>query len=196
MKKLLLIIFIALLQSCSLLHYFTVSEKKNEEMSEINTFLINKGFDTINSFKINPFYIDSLSIKKFALNTYKLKSGATASPVQLRIYNNNGEFLYGWEQCFGDLNKLGILDSLPFKNVKYLPVNMQLSFENDISIIENISDFKKVLVNQNKICDYTIIVYWTIWAGWYSESTLKEIYKYINHYDETTFLIVKINTSY
>jgi hypothetical protein len=65
---------------------------------------------------MNPAYFDSLSTAKFAINTYKLINKVPASPVQIRMYNNNGQFLYGWEQCFGDLKKLGILDILPFKN--------------------------------------------------------------------------------
>lgn len=197
MKKLILLSMIILfLQSCSLLHFFSVSEKNNEQIEEINSYLLNLSVDTTYSFKINPLYVDSLSTQKFAINTYKLKNKVPASPVQLRMYNNKGEFLFGWEQCFGDLQRLGILDSLPFKNIEHLPINRQLSFDNDLEIINNTNDYKELLIKQNKIYDFTIIVYWTIWTGWYSKSTFKQINEYLKKHPDYTFLIIKINTSY
>jgi hypothetical protein len=186
---------IALLQSCSLFHFLSTSDKKEETPEEMNTFLIKYSIDTTNSFKINPAYLDSLSNPKFAINTYKLNKKVKASPVQIRMYNNRGQFLYGWEQCFGDLKRLGILDSFPIKKLAHLPVNMKLSFENDIRIIASNDEMKEHLISLNTKYDYTIIVYWAAWTGWYSADSLKSVRKHIIDHPGSSFLWIKINTS-
>ena len=135
------------------------------------------------------------SIEKYALNTYKLKHNGTFSAIQIRLYNTTNGFIYGWEQCFGDLNKLGILKSFPFLERPHLPVNRNLFLSNEIDIID-ISDKEKerLLTTINKF-DYVIIVYWSKWPGWYSKDALKRVNKYVTKHSSENILFLKINIS-
>ncbi len=160
-----------------------------------NLYLNQLGIDTSYSYQLSYDYRDSLSVRKFAINTYKLQYKTSASPVQLRMYNNEGEFIYGWSQCFGSLKRFGILDSVPLKQVSHLPVNMNLSFQNDINLF-NISPLEKEeLHTAIEETDYVIVILWAMWAGWYSKDVLKSVNKYVEKNNETKFLVIKLNVA-
>ncbi len=192
MKKIVLICFIISLSSCDLVHILTVRKMSTESMKESNKFLSKYKIDTTFSYQVYKNCIDSLSVEKYAINTYKLKSGTAASPLQLRMYNNKGVFLNGWEMCFGDINTLGILDSIPFRKVNHLPVNHNLTLSNDLSIV-NIKNIKEL---QQKIekSDYIILLYWAKYGGWFNRDLIKKTEKYIRKFKTHSILLIPINT--
>jgi len=190
-----LIVLLLCGQSCSLIHFLSVSEKSHENLKTINSYLASMSYDTNYSFQIKTDFIDSLSDKKYAINLYKLKYKTKASPVQIRMYNTEGTFIYGWEQCFGNIKKLHILDSIPFKQSYWLPVNKNLSFQQDIELFDiNIYE-KNRLLEVIRNYDYVIIVFWAKWAGWYSKNILKRVKNYVNKYYDKKILIITLNTS-
>jgi len=190
-----MLISVSILQSCSLIHLLSTTEKKYDSDLRISSFLEKASIDTNFSYRLNANYVDSLSILKYALNTYKLKSGAQASPLQIRLYDKNGNFIYGWEQCFGDLNKFNLLDSLPFNQKKHLHVNLNLSFYNDVNIFDISYTEKEILLKEIRNYDYTIVVFWASWTGWYSKNALISVKKYIEDNPDYKILFIKLNTT-
>jgi len=177
-----------------LIHLFSVKEKTSENMNESNKILSKFNFDTLFSYQLCGNCIDSLSVEKYAINTYKLKTKDGASPLELRMYNNNGQFINGWEMCFGDIHKLGILDSIPFKRVNHLPINYNLSLSTDLSIV-NIPN-RELLHKEIQKSDYIIILYWAKWAGWFNRDVIRETQKYLKkNRKRYSILLIAVNTA-
>lgn len=194
MKKILIGCCVAFLSSCSLIHLLSVDANTSESMSQSNEYLSKHQLDTLFSYQICSNYIDSLSAGNYTINAYKLKIGTAASPLQLRMYNSKGEFLYGWEQCFGDIDKLGVLDSIPFKKVKHLPVNFNLSLNRDLSIV-NIKN-RELLEQEILKHDYIILLYWAKWGGWFNRDLMTKTKKYLRKYNKKhSILFISINTA-
>lgn len=195
MKHLIFIIFLLIFSGCGIVHYLSLTERHDESLAEANIYLTQIGIDTNLSYQISKKSLDSLGNPKFALNLYKLETGAKPSPVQVRMYDNEGRFLYGWEQCFGPLHKFDILDSIPFKHVNYLPVNLNLTLKTDISLFQVNEDQHNALIKKGQDFDYVIIVFWAKWAGWYSKNTLHLIKDYVDKYPNKKILFIKLNTA-
>lgn len=192
-RYLLLFIVSVFFSQCEIVHLATIRKADYEPRSEYNHYLSKHGFDTTYSFQLNSKYFDSISSIKYALNLYKVEHNGKASVSQLRMYDNHGHFIYGYEQCFGDIDFFNVLDSLPFKKEPRLPVNMNLSFEKDLNWI-NLSDIEKHLIlRQNSIYPFTIIAVYALWPGWYSHHTLKRLNDYVNKYGKENFLIIYVN---
>lgn len=181
---------------CSLLHFLTVNDKRPPETHAVyNAFLNNLHIDTTDSFQISGKYYDSLSSTRYALNTYKLKHDGKASPVQIRMYNSKNKLVNGYEQCFGDLSKLGMMDSVPMKKLSWLPVNYDLTLKNDLALLNVSPVCKQTILKECKNYDYTILVFYTKWAGWYSKNTVTMVKHYILQNKKYRFLFIKVNTS-
>lgn len=194
-KKLLFISLAFLFSGCSIIHYFSVSEMRSESLAQAKEYLTRLSIDTNLAFQILPECVDSLSFLKYQIDIYKLEHGTKASPIQLRMYDNNGTFIYGWTQCFGSIERLGLLDSIPLKQRKHLPVNKNLSFYNDLTLF-NINEIEKDKIVKSSVkYDYIIIVFWAEWTGWYSKNLLKNTLKYINKYKEYKIMLLTLNTS-
>ncbi len=183
------------LTGCSIFHLLSVREPQSEEVKEANSSLLRYAIDTSFSFQLSSQYRDSLSEKKYMLNTYKYEKGGKASSVQIRLYTNTGEFIYGWEQCFGNLHKLGILDSLPMKQKSWLPVNKNLSFQQDLHLFNITSQEKEALLRQIGNYDYVMVLFWANWTGWYSKDMLKRVKQYLKEHPEAKILLITLNTA-
>lgn len=173
----------------------SVGEQKPETSKAYNRYLASLGIDTTYSFQIVGAYYDSLSTEKYAVNTYKLKTGAKASPVQLRVYDNKGNLINGYEQCFGNLSKLGILETMPPKQIAHLPVNYKLSLQKDVNLLNADISKKNALLIRSYSVDYTVFVFYAEWAGRYAKEVLKEINTYIQKHSESRFHFIKVNTA-
>lgn len=193
-NKILIIFCGLILSSCSLIHLFSVKERTSEKMDESNKILSKLKIDTLFSYQLYKNCIDSLSVEKYAINTYKLKTKDGASPLQLRMYNNKGKFINGWEMCFGDIHKIGILDSIPFKRVKHLPINYNLSLSSDLSIV-NIPN-RELLQKEIEKSDFIILLYWAKWAGWFNGDVIRETQKYLKkNRKQYSILLIAVNTA-
>jgi hypothetical protein len=172
----------------------SVREQVPESKEEYQKYVNNFGFDTSNSFQLNKYYYDSISLMPYALNLYKLSHQSKASPIQIRVYDSEGIFINGYEQCFGDLNKLGILDSFPLKKIKHLPINFNLSLNKDLHLFTNDSILKSSIMYEATRKRYTFIAFYSLWPGYYTEVTLKRLKQHLNTHNSDVQLIL-VNTS-
>jgi hypothetical protein len=189
------LVLLLVLNSCSLIHFLSFKDQGIETPVAYTKFLLQNGIDTTFSFQLSPEYYDSLSTKKYALNLYKTTHNSHASPIQIRFYSNEGKLLNGWEQCFGEITKFPLLDSVPMKKVSHLPINYDLNLNNDLNLLNISSSKRKLIMVQSKKYDYTIIAMYSIWSGWYSKHALKVVNKYINENGKEKILFIKMNTS-
>ena len=174
----------------------TLHKPSDESVLFMNRYLKKVGTDTLYSYKLSCAHKDSLRIAKHSMNNYKLATGGKASALQIRMYDSLGRFIYGWEQCFGDLQKSHILDSLPFKENKYLLVNKNLSLLNDICLLDISKIEQDVFVKEIQKNEYTILVLWAGWTGWYGRNMFRQINKYLKiHQKNHKILFLKLNTT-
>jgi len=194
-KVIVVVLMISFFYGCDFIHFMTVSEQRSENIVQSKIFLSKLAIDTCYSYQILPAYIDSLSHSRYQIDSYKLKHGTGASPVQLRMYNSSGIFLNGWTNCFGSIKRLGLLDSLPLKQVRHLPLNKEVSFLTDLAMFNINQNEKQRLIENLKNYDFIVVVFWAEWTGWYSKDLLKRVVKYKNNHKESTILLLTLNTS-
>jgi hypothetical protein len=169
----------------------SVSDPKKETVSEYSKFLKELGVTTQYSYQIKSTYTDSLSKSyRFCLNLYKYKKGTNASPVQIRMYNRSGNLVMGWEQCYGDLNYFKLFDSIPLRRISHLPNNYDIKIQNDLCLVniedDNLKELKKYISDH----DFTIILFYSSWAGWYSKDAIKRTLKYVEHNNQIGLLFL------
>ncbi len=193
-KQLTVLICVFFITSCSLIHFLSVKGQKAENRVAYQKYLLKNKYDTSLSFQLlKPFY-DSISILPYTINTYKLKYKTKASPVQIRVYKSDGTFINGYEQCFGDINRIGLLDSFPLKKINHLPINYNLRLESDIRLFSSNKDEQDKLLSICKSKKYVFILFYAEWTGYYSNITLKKLKTHLlNH--ETELILLKVNTS-
>ena len=80
-------------------------ENKNYQIKVLNKWKVESNY----LFSLVSIYIDSMGQSiNHTLDTHMYKWGYY-SPIQFRVYKNNGNFHAGWAYCFGSLNKLQII---------------------------------------------------------------------------------------
>lgn len=159
-------------------------------------YLVSEGIDTFNVYSVEKSHMVLLSDERFAINTYKLKTGTGASAVQIRMYDRDGVFITGWSQCMGSNPRvLGMLDSLPMYSPSFLPINYNLSLYSDLELFD-MDDLEKAnLIEQSEKVDYTIIIFWAEWVGRFTDNAFADVHYYVSKYPEVDFLILKLNTA-
>jgi hypothetical protein len=190
----LLVAFSLMFASCSWIHFLSVREQKPESRKDYQTYLRSYGYDTVHSFQLLKDYYDSISHLPYAINTYKLRFNAKASPIQIRVYDSWGHFVNGYEQCFGELKKTGLLDSFPLKRINHLPLNYNLSLRNDIKLFISDAQEQAMMISKAASSKYTFILFYSMWAGYYSNNTLKLLLEHLSE-ESTNILLIKVNTS-
>jgi hypothetical protein len=176
--------------------FWGIKKESNEPVDFEVKYLTKIGIDTNYVFRLKRQWVDSLSIKKYALNTYKLKTGGRAGAVQIRMYDKTGQFIYGWEQCFGSLNHFDIFTTVPISSkYSYLPINKDLNLWNDLNLFEIDAGTRKLLSTEIQNHSYTIVVYWAAWVGYFSKNTLKEVNSYVKSHKKENILFLKLNTA-
>ena len=171
-----------------------MSDPKNETRKEFNNFLFQLILDTAFSFQINREFYDSLSkSKNYCLNLYKFTRGGNASPVQIRMYNRSGKLIAGWEQCYGELNHFKLFDSVPIRRIAWHPTNYEITLQNDLRMILFDGKNEDRIQHEFDTHDYTIIVCYSIWAGWYSRDAITRIAKYVKSNQNVT--VIYLNTA-
>ena len=193
MKNLIAIILLTIiLFSCSrivgrMLGVNPKVESANEQLNYLNKIEI----DTAYNYNFNSAMEDSISAVKYNLDTFQ-KAGY--SPIQFRMYNNEGDFIGGWASCYGSLKRLQALDSFPlkFNSVKHLPLNYNLTFQQDLNLI----DSKSTLSSENiKNYDVIIIAFWAESMGKFSNDMMVNLNNYVKRNSEKEILFIKVNYS-
>lgn len=191
-----LILILFNLTSCSLLlPFYGVKKKTDENFQDQKKYLKSIGVDTLNLYRLKCDKYDSLGMRKYAINLYKLQFGKDYSPIQFRLYDSTGTLITGWEQCFGNAKYFGYFKNYPMTNKPYLQINYNLNFNNDIKLFDiNQGDIETILTNQKNF-KYTLIIFWASWAGSFNKKNFRNIYRYIDKYGSNNFYILKLNTS-
>ncbi len=138
-------------------------------------------------FDINELYADSIA-SIYDLDTVNKKS---FSPIQYRVYDNNGKCVGGWKICYGSKKRLGILDTIPpvVKGERF-HLNPNLNFQHDIKLIND-----NIRIPSIKDYNYVIIVFWAQSLGILSKDLLKDLENYIKKHSDKRFLLLKVNIS-
>lgn len=183
-----------LLSSCfGYIHIFSVKKMRYEQ--NYNSYLSSLKIDTSQSFQIKETYDDSMSMLPYALDTYKLARGGKASVAEFRMYDSTGKFMTGYAQCWGPVKHFGILDSFPYKEVNWLPMNKELTFQKDVNLFAPNDQIKQQLLDSTKTKRITIVVLYVEWVGWYSENMLKNLGKYLDKYGRENFNVIYVNNT-
>ena len=190
-----IVTMIFIISGCTLLlPFYGVKSPRFESINKQKEILSKYNCDTSNLYFIDTNYYDSLDYnEKYAINTYKLKKGAGASAIQLRMYNSQGAFTSGWSQCFGKADRHRIFDSVPFLNNKDLPVNQKLSLQNDLKMFQVSEEKRKQILSEARNHDYTIVLIWVGYAGVFTKRTLRNLSQYQEENPEHDFFVLKMN---
>lgn len=187
-----------IISSCGFVHFMGTKATVDQSKPEVANYLIENNLDCYDyNLLFKDELIDSLSIKKYALNLWQLEYGTTQSTIQLRIYDSLGKLVNGYAQCYGEFKKLNILSEKPFKTFSHLPTNFDLRFKDDIDLWDiSESDRQEIFVKANEK-KYTLVIYWNIWSNYYSKVMLKELRKYLQKFQmKKEVLIILVNTDY
>lgn len=192
-NKFLFVLFCFILFSGSSQSYFdilTFKKTKKEtfefQVKKLEKWKINPQMITV----FNEVYIDSICSISYSLDTimYKDKS---FSPIQFRVYRGN--MLYtGWQYCFGNLSKFGMLYNDSILDLKKLPINRTLSLENDLKMIQ-FSDEQKQKIKSVTNYDYIIIVFWDPYLGRSVRKMLQRIQQFIYKYGSQKIYLITVN---
>lgn len=138
----------------------------------------------------NKVYIDSICSISYSLDTIMCKD-KSFSPIQFRVYKGN--VLYtGWQYCFGNLSKFGILSKDTIMDIKRLPINRALHLENDIKMIQPSEEQKKEMKNSINY-DYVIIAFWDPYLGRGARKMLQRIQRFMDDSGSKNVFFITVN---
>jgi len=169
-------------------------EKVDKTNSEISSYLDDINFNTFNySILMKSNFLEELGKEEHVLDLYKKERNIEQSTMQIRVYDTNGNLITGYTQCYGNLNRIDILEKKEFVKYERFPNNYKLRFEDEFELFNITSDEKNKIIressNKNKI-----VIYWNIWSNYYSKIMLKKAKKYVREFDpemkETFILLV------
>lgn len=183
------------LQSCFVVHIASIKDSQPESSKDYNKYLSQIGYDTSFSYKISKDYRDSISHAKYALNLHKVEYGGKASVMQIRMYDNKGNLVAGYEQCFGEIRRTKVLETFPMKLLDKKIVNTKLKLKSDLNWINTTESVKQQIVEQSQKHEYTAIVFYSMWAGWYSKHPLKAFHSYVSKHGKDRTFIILVNGS-
>ncbi len=199
-KYAVLLIIMIVLQSCSgrllidLVHLRTLKKKSHKTMASANLFLSKNKIDTLFSYQIDKELKDSMHLANYNLNLYKLEHGGKAAVLQLRMYNNKGNLVGGWENCYGDLKYFNLLDSFPLKKIEHIPVNKKIKLSRDLDLLIFSENERRMLEDEIKKYNFILIMYWAEWTGWWNRDLIKRTRAYTEEYKSKSLLFIKVNT--
>jgi hypothetical protein len=170
----------------SIVDILSIKSPTKESSVKQSNILKKWGVSDNNLYNISSLFVDSLGQSlNYTLDTHMVK-WSTYSPIQFRVYKNNGVFYTGWAYCFGSLKTLNILQPDTILNLSRLPLNRKLTLNNDLNFIESYTELK------SKIQDYDYIIL-AFWASYYGRSAKKMLQTLDNYTKDKKILLIKIN---
>lgn len=182
--------------SCTFYHYMCMSHPGDESKVDIANFLDRKEIEYSYSTFLKDSCWTGLGDSIHYLNTYKYRKGTSPSPIQLRVYNDSGDFVSGYSQCYGPFKRLNILKEYPPVVIPHLPNNTQLRFEDELQLFQVSDASRRQIIGDSRRSDYTLVVYWNMWSGYFSEVVLKEASEYFvdHNSDSARVTLILVNT--
>lgn len=179
--------------SCSVLlsKAFGIQDERHESVEYQKSYLTKYEIDTAFMANLQPGSFPKLSSPIYSLDTFT-NQGFT--PIQFRVYNADGMFYTGWEQCFGNPKRINFYDSFPRVAPSHWPLNRTISFQKDLELIDPVNFKKNTILTaiNSKQYDYIVIGFWAGYLGGLSKSMLKELTAAINTSGKR-ILFIKVN---
>ena len=194
--EIILLFSLSVIQSCSFFHYMGTKEITQKNEIEVSNYLENKNISFYDySLLLPKENIDSLASSDHVLDLWKYEKGVEQSTIQLRIYDSIGQFVNGYAQCYGAMNRVNILSLKDFKYFKQFPNNPDLKFSNELTLLNITQEQQGTIMEQSSQKKYTFVIYWNIWSNHYSNIIFKNLDRYLNKYHmKQNSLIILINT--
>ena len=196
MKQFILLFLSTFLSSCSFIHYMNTKEKLAKSESEISEYLDAIYFKTFNySIQIKSNYLEELEKEKHFLDLNKKENNIEQSTMQIRVYDSTGNLVTAYTQCYGNLNRINILEKKDFVKYGRFPNNYKLRYEDESELLNITSDEKNKLINASSKKN-RIVIYWNIWSNYYSKIMLRKTKKYVKKFDpemNETFILLLNN---
>lgn len=191
-----LLSFVLFFQSCGFIHFMGTKQIEDKTEQEVDAYLNKIDFNDYDySFLLPKQRFDSLGKKRHVLDLWKYEHQSQQSTIQIRIYGQEGEFLNGYAQCYGDMKKVNILSEVDFKNYKQFPNNTELIFKDELLLWELEDTIESNILDVQKNRKYTFVIYWNVWSNYYSKIIFKKLDKYLKNYNNRNdSLIILVNT--
>ena len=133
-------------------------------------------------------YLDSMKFVRYALDTQMLRHGSF-SPVQFRVYGNDGSLYTAWQYCFGNMLILGTIKDNRFQDVRHLPINRKLDFAHDSRLFLPISGCIPDISKYNMV----VVAFWDPYLGRSVRKMLKRIQNVIDKDETSSILFITVN---
>jgi hypothetical protein len=183
----LLVICLLLATSCtsSILRIAGLRKPKVETKQSVIKFLKKLNEDT------NDIYtLDTTLFQELQKSHFKPGMAAGFRPVQIRVYDKQGEPVMHWASCEGSLSCLHIFDTVPPRVVNGLDTSLTL--KEDLSCYYTL-DGQQAQIAVEKGYDYYFIIYFAKYFPKLSKESFEEVYGYKRKYPEIKCKIYKIN---
>ncbi|MNY15727.1 hypothetical protein D3C86_1489550 [compost metagenome] len=184
-------VIILFFNSCTFFRVLKIvtHEEKNESTEEVNSFLKKRGYRYDYSFENTDSTASLLKSDKYRLTDDSLRYAY----IQLRVFHTKGDLYSGYSQCIGSFNKRQFIDSFPIKKNTYPFINENLTFENELDLVDIEPGIRQKVLSDSKKYKHIYVVYWNIWTGYYSKQVLKEVSKVkAKHPDEVLVILVNL----
>lgn len=130
---------------------------------------------------------------RFRTYRWKLKYDEPASPIQTIMFDKDGKCCGGYEFCYGNAKTLEAYDDVPIfqRNIYNDTISEIIRFENYIDVFDTDSEDKGEILKNIDDYDYSIIVIWSYYGGYYMKRHLRQVKKYVERFnDEYDFRVI------
>lgn len=131
---------------------------------------------------------DSMINCKFNIDTHMCRQN-TFSPIQFRVYENNGKLFTAWEYCFGNMKILGTLKERKIYDIAHLPLNRNVTFEQDSCLWLSVTGPVPDIASYRTI----IIAYWDPYFGRSVRKMLQRVQHVIDANPQIPCLFITVN---
>ncbi|MBO4402144.1 MAG: hypothetical protein J5792_00455 [Bacteroidales bacterium] len=132
--------------------------------------------------------LDSMKVVRYALDTQMLRY-ASFSPIQFRVYENDGSLYTAWQYCFGNIRILGTIKDNSFQDIPRLPINRNLDFAHDSSLFLPVSGSVPDISQYSRV----VVAFWDPYFGRSVRKMLQLIQKVIDADKSSKTLFITVN---
>jgi len=188
-KAKMILLFIALIITCScktaIMKMAGLRKPGIETKTSIVHYLQKLKQDT------NDVYtLDTTLMENLRRESFKPGMAKGFRPVQIRIYDKNGEPVMQWASCEGFLKDLKTFDSVPPRNHNGL--NKSLKLQEDLSRYYTLDGTSSSITVPTGF-DYFILIYFAKYFPRLSKESFRQVEKYALKHNELKMKIYKIN---
>ena len=193
MNNKIIIVFCCLLLSLStraqsLLDLLSIKQSRHEN--------IEYQLNILKKWKIRPDVVavfkpdgkDSMASCKYNIDPHMCRQN-TFSPIQFRVYENNGKLFTAWEYCFGNMKTLGILKDWKICDIARLPLNRNVTFGQDSCLWTSVAGSVPDIASYRTV----IVAYWDPYFGRSTRKMLQRLQKTIDANPQIPCLFITVD---